>query len=126
MKFVPLRLFRFLNPVDIEKNIITRFEETLVELTRQNSEYHARIIQLNNQVIVLLDELEETKHNLRASKNKADHFEVKVSQLQDVCEDRNSERERLYKTLEAHRDAFRVVVNTLTNLGAKDPNTDGF
>lgn len=125
MKFVPFRLFRFLHPVDIQKHVNTHFEQTLVELTRQNSEYHARIIQLGNQIILLSDELEETKHNLRASKNKADHFEVKVSQLQDVCEDRNRERESLYRKLEAHRDAFRVVVNTLTNLGAKDANNDG-
>jgi predicted RNase H-like nuclease (RuvC/YqgF family) len=127
MKFVPFRLFRFLHvpPVDIEKHVKTHFEATLEELTRQNSDYHREIIQLGNQIIQLSGELEETKQELEASKNKADHLKVKVSQLQDVCENRNLERERLYKTLDAHRDAFRVVVNTLTNLGAKDPNTDG-
>jgi uncharacterized coiled-coil DUF342 family protein len=125
MKFVPLRLFKFLNPVDIENNIITRFEETLRELTRQNSEYHAQIIQLRNQIIQLSGELEETKHNLMASKNSANHFEGKFLRLFERFKELERQRENLFSTWEAHRDSFRVVVNTLTNLGAKDPNTDG-
>jgi chromosome segregation ATPase len=154
MKFVPFRLFRFLHPVDIEKNIKTHFEATLEELTRQNSDYHREIIQLGNQIIQLSRELEATKQELEesksnwadmgdkcqelsvelnktkqlleASKNKADHYEGRVIQLTDVCNDRNREREILFRTVEAHRDAARVIFAALVELGHESQQTMSF
>ena len=149
IKFVPMSLYKYLAPNERCEHL----EKLLEKANAKNSECHEQIIQLGKQIIQLSGELEETeleleesksnwadmgdkcqelsvelnktKQLLEASKNKADHFEGKVLHLTDVCSDRNREREILSRTLEAHRDAFREVVNTLTKLGAKDPHTDG-
>ena len=116
MKFVPLRLFRFLNPVDIEKNINTHFEETLKELTRQNSDYHQEIIQLGNQIIQLSGELEETKQELEKTFN-PNSYQVQLSILGERYKKLERKNETLVKKLEAYRDAYRVVVRRLSRLG---------
>lgn len=87
MKFVPFRLFRFLHvpPVDIEKFVKTHFEERLEELTRENSEYHARIIQLGNQIIQLSGELEETKQELAKTFN-PNSYQVQLSIVGERCQ----------------------------------------
>lgn len=111
MKFVPLRLFRFLHPVDIQKNIDTHFEQTLKELTAQNSEYHREIIQLRNQINQLSGELEETKQELELSNKGAKFWKANYDMKEEV--------------LAAHIDAVCEFVNTLTKIGAKDPHTEG-
>lgn len=121
IKFVPMSLYKYLAPNERCEHL----EKLLEKANAKNSECHEQIIQLGKQIIQLSGELEETELELEASKKKADHFEGKVLHLTDVCSDRNREREILSRTLEAHRYAFREVVNTLTKLGAKDPHTDG-
>ena len=106
MKFVPFKLFRFLYvpPVDIEKYVKTHFEARIEELTQENSEYHAQIIQLGNQIVQLSGELEATQQELELSKKGAKFWEANYEMKVEV--------------LEAHRDAFRVVFNTFTKIGA--------
>jgi predicted RNase H-like nuclease (RuvC/YqgF family) len=125
MKFIPLRLFKYLYPVDIQKQVNTHFEETLKELTAENSDYHRQIIQLGNQIIQLAGELEATKQELEESKSIANRLDANVLHLTEGLNDRERKRECLFAKLEAHRDAFRVVVSTLTKLGARDPVNDG-
>ena len=132
MKFVPIRLFRFLHPVDIEKNINTHFEETLRELTRQNSDYHMEIIHLGNQIIQLSGELNKSKQLLEESYkknvkilNESNVLNSQVLKLENHLKGSEIQREILVERLDAYRDALRVAVNTLTKVGAKDPNTDG-
>ena len=122
MKFVPFELFR-LNPVDIEKNINTHFEETLKELTRQNSDYHREIIQLGNQIIQLSGELEETKQEL-AKTVKPNPYQTQLSILAERYEKLERQNETLVKKLEAYRAAYRVIIRRLSRLGAKDPYTE--
>lgn len=114
IKFVPMSLYKYLAPNERCEHL----QKLLEKANAKNSECHEQIIQLGKQIIQLSGELEETELELEASKKKADHFEGKVLHLTDV-------REILSRTLEAHRYAFREVVNTLTKLGAKDPHTDG-
>ena len=134
MKFVPFRLFRFLHipPVDIEKLVKTHFEQRLEELTAQNSDYHREIIQLGNQIYNLSVLLETTEQELKESENSKQKFlhesnvlNSQVLKLENHLKGSEIQREILVERLEAHRDAFRVVVNTLTKVGAKDPNNDG-
>jgi uncharacterized coiled-coil DUF342 family protein len=124
MRFVPLRLFRFLHvsPVDIEKHVKTHFEEHLLELTSQNNEYYQEVIQLKNQIIQISDELNKTKQLLDASKNKAEYLEGKILHLTERGFEKDSERKDLSEKLEEHRYTYRLVVEALTKLGAKDPN----
>ena len=122
MKFVPFELFR-LNPVDIEKNINTHFEETLKELTRQNSDYHREIIQLGTQIIQLSGELEETKQEL-AKTVKPNPYQTQLSILAERYEKLERQNETLVKKLEAYRAAYRVIIRRLSRLGAKDPYTE--
>ena len=126
MKFVPFRLFRFLYlpPVDIEKYVKTHFEARIEELTQENSEYHAQIIQLGNQIIQLSGELEETKQEL-AKTVKLNPYQTQLSILAERYKKLERQNETSVGKLKAYRAAYRVMVRTLTRLGAKDPNTDG-
>jgi chromosome segregation ATPase len=131
MKFIPLRLFKYLYPVDIEKQVNTHFEETLKELTAENSDYHRQIIQLGNQIIQLAGELEATKQELEESetnwRNSRDKCQElfgelnKTKQLLEAskkkAEEAERQRECLFAKLEAHRDATRVIYSALVKLG---------
>jgi uncharacterized coiled-coil DUF342 family protein len=104
MKFIPLRLFRYLYPVDIQKHINTHFEETLKELTAENSDYHRQIIQLGNQIIQLAGELEATKQELEESKRIANQLDANVLHLTEGL-------------ARAHREAARVFFAAIAKLG---------
>jgi predicted RNase H-like nuclease (RuvC/YqgF family) len=125
MKFIPLRLFKYLYAVDIQKQVNTHFEEKLKELTAENSDYHRQIIQLGNQIIQLSGELEETKQLLEEMEIIANSLEANILHLNKGLDEKEHKRELLFAKLELHRDAFRVVVATLTKLGARDPVNDG-
>jgi len=125
MKFIPLRLFKCLYPVDIQKQVNTHFEETLKNLTAENSDYQKQIIQLGNLIIQISEELQETKQLLEEMEINANRLEANVLHLNEVLDYKEHKRELLFEKLELHRDAFRVVVATLTKLGARDPVNDG-
>jgi uncharacterized coiled-coil DUF342 family protein len=117
MKFIPLRLFKYLYPVDIQKHVDTHFKETLKELTAENSDYHRQIIQLRNQIIQLSGELEETKQELEKSKSAANTLNANVLHLTKGLNETELQRKHLFAKLEAHRDATRVIYSALVKLG---------
>jgi predicted RNase H-like nuclease (RuvC/YqgF family) len=123
MKFIPLRLFKYLYPVDIQKQVNTHFEETLKELTAENSDYHRQIIQLGNQIIQLSGELEATKQELEQSKSAAKQLNANVLHLTEGLNERERQRECLFAKLEAHRDAARVIFAALVKLGHESQQT---
>ena len=116
MKFIPLRLFKYLYPVDIPKHVNTHVEETLKELTAKNSYYHQQIIQLGNQIIQLSGELEETKQKLEKSERAANTLTANVLHLTEGLNKRERQSEHLFAKLEAHRDATRVIYSALVKL----------
>jgi uncharacterized coiled-coil DUF342 family protein len=123
MKFIPLRLFKYLYPVDIQKQVNTHFEETLKELTAENSDYHRQIIQLGNQIIQLSGELEETKQELEESKSIANRLDVKVLHLTERSIEAERQRECLFAKLEAHRETDRVIFAALVKSGHESQQT---
>ena len=124
MKFVPLRLFKYFYPVDIQKQL-PHFEETLKELTAENSDYQRQIIQLRNQIIQLSGELEETKQELEQTKSAAKQLNANVLHLTEGLNKRERQREHLFAKLEAHRDATRVIYSALVKLGQETQSTTG-
>ncbi len=121
MKFVPMNLYKYLAPPERCEHL----EERIQKLTATNSDYHKQIIELGNQIIQLSGELEETKQELEESKRAANTLNANVLHLTEGLNERERKRECLFAKLEAHRDAFRLVVATLTKLGARDPVNDG-
>jgi uncharacterized coiled-coil DUF342 family protein len=125
MKFIPLNLFKYLYPVDIQKQVDTHFEAKIKELTAENSDYQRQIIQLSNQIIQLSEELEKTKQELEQSKSAANKLNANVLHLTEGLNERERQREHLFAKLEAHRDATRVIYSTLVKLGQETQKTTG-